>query len=191
MKKKGNHNRDGYLTRVEFLEAEERLRDDFHRGLQELREDFGKRFEAMDKRFEAMDIRFEAQKDWVGVVVGGFQNRAGKSLEDTVAGAMQLALGMYDIRPEHLKLRQKLLDKAGKVGPAGREYEIDLLIKNGESYVFEVKSVVDKEQLFRFDDKASLAIEEWKLKRAKKVLVTLAKDPWLLGECERMGIRLV
>ncbi|MBI2889655.1 MAG: hypothetical protein HYY13_02610 [Nitrospirae bacterium] len=173
MRRRGDERRNGYVTRSEFLHA-----------LKELREDFAGRFEAMDKRFEAL-------RDWVGIVVGGFQNRAGKNLEDTVAGAMQLALGMYDIQPEHLKLRQRLRDPEGRIGPPGREYEIDILVRNGEAYVFEIKSTVDEEQVLRFNDKAELAIGVMGLRGAHKVLVTLAKDPWLIHECSRLGIRLV
>lgn len=211
---KGRADRNGFLTRAEFLEAEKRLREDFWKAMGAMEKRMDRRFEAsqvemdrrfdaidqrfeasrveMDRRFSEMDMRFEAMKDWVSLNVGRFQVRAGKNLEDTVAGALRLALNMWDIRPEHLTLRRKILDADGRIGPRGREYEIDILARNGESYVFEVKSVCDgREDLDRFDDKAGLAIESLGLSKAHKVLVTLDKNSWLAEECERREILLV
>jgi len=96
----------------------------FEKLLQELRafrEDTNRRFKAIDQRFEAMDRRFDEVdgrfdkvdkrldkmdsdfkdlKDWVGMVVGGFQIRAGRSLEDAVAGTLRIALGR-DVKPDN------------------------------------------------------------------------------------------
>ena len=47
---------------------------------------------------------FDDLKSWVGVVVGRFQNRAGKSLEDMAAGTLRLALKRKDIDPSSIKL---------------------------------------------------------------------------------------
>ena len=59
----------------------------FEKLLQELRafrEDTNRRFEAIDKKLDKMDSDFKDLKDWVGMVVGGFQRRAGRSLEDAL-----------------------------------------------------------------------------------------------------------
>ena len=113
-----------------------------------LRIESERRFEAMDKRFEAMDKRFEAMqermdrrfeamqqqmdkgfgevfarfqdlKHSVDLQVGGFQRRAGRKLEDMVAGTLRLALGRRDIRPESLVLRRKVEDGSGMIGLPG------------------------------------------------------------------------
>lgn len=72
--------------------------------------------EETNKRFEEMDRRFENLQDWVGIVVGGFQRRAGRNLEDAVAGTLRLALKRPDVKPENLKLRTKLIDDEGIIG---------------------------------------------------------------------------
>ena len=75
----------------------------FEKLLQELRafrEDTNRRFDAIDKRLDKMDSDFKDLKDWVGMVVGGFQIRAGRSLEDAVAGTLRIALGR-DVKPDN------------------------------------------------------------------------------------------
>jgi hypothetical protein len=183
----------------------------FERLLQELRafrEDTNRRFEAVDKRFEAADKRFEAidkrfeevyrrfdkvdrdsedLKDWVGIVVGGFQRRAGRSLEDAVAGTLRIALGR-EVKPENITMRKKIKDDEGMIGPAGREYEIDLCITNTESLIFEIKSYAEREDIERFNDKAELVIKKLGLKKVEKALITLEKHPSVVKLCDKFGI---
>ena len=111
--------------------------------------DIDKRFEQVDKRFEQVDKRLDTLdqdirtvradltqkiddlradltgqmsdlRDWVEIVVGGFQNRAGKNLENVVAGALRIGLERPDISEEHIRLRQKLVDVNGDVFKPGK-----------------------------------------------------------------------
>jgi len=189
---------DGHMTREEFLQALREMREDFNNRFAAIDAKFAEmnsrmdgRFVAMDGRFAAMDAKLEALRDWINLVIGRSQARVGKSLEETVAGALRLALSMYDVQPDQVKLRQRITDDTGRVGPAGRAYEIDILARDGETYVFEVKSAPDPEDVLRFNDKAGLAIEQMKPAKAKKVLVTLAKEPDIVRSCEELGILLV
>ena len=43
-----------------------------------------------DERFDQMDQRFSDLRDWVEMIVGRFQTRSGRKLEDVVAGTMRL-----------------------------------------------------------------------------------------------------
>jgi hypothetical protein len=160
-----------------------------------------KRFEAVDKRFEAVDKRFEEVyrrfdkvdrdskdlKDWVGIVVGGFQRRAGRNLEDAVAGTLRIALGR-EVQPGTIMMRKKIVDDEGMIGPAGREYEIDLCITNEECLIFEIKSYAEEEDIERFNDKAELAIKKLGLKKVEKALITLEKRPSIVELCDKFGI---
>ncbi|MBI4701345.1 MAG: hypothetical protein HY744_09330 [Deltaproteobacteria bacterium] len=188
-----------YVTRREMAEVLAELKA--------LRLDTNARFEAIDRRFEAMDRRFEAlqaamdrrfdqaeqrdrdTRDWVGIVVGGFQRRAGRSLEDAVAGTLRVALQMKDLDPATIKLRQKVQDREGTMGPAGRT-EYDIFVSDGRACIFEVKSVPDDEDVERFADKCELVARELGLRDPRRVLVTLAKTVELARLCERRGIEL-
>ena len=201
---------DEFVRRDEFYEymkrSDERFerlfnelresREESNRRFEAMREESERRFEAMERRFETIDRRFEAMErrfdnleDWVGIVVGGFQRRAGRKLEDAIAGTLRLAL-KRDIKPENITMRKKIKDDEGMIGPKGREYEIDLYITDGESLIFEIKSYAEEEDVERFNDKAELAKKKLNLKRAKKAIITLEKHPSFVKFCEQMGIEV-
>jgi len=197
---------DEFVRRDEFYEYMKRSDERFERLFNELRESreesnrrfeemerrfeaIERRFEAVDRRFEAMERRFDNLEDWVGIVVGGFQRRAGRKLEDAIAGTLRLAL-KRDIKPENITMRKKIKDDEGMIGPKGREYEIDLYITDGESLIFEIKSYAEEEDVERFNDKAELAKKKLNLKSAKKAIITLEKHPSFVRFCEQMGIEV-
>jgi len=171
------------------FEAMERRFEAMERRFEAMREESERRFETIDRRFEAMERRFDNLEDWVGIVVGGFQRRAGRKLEDAIAGTLRLAL-KRDIKPENITMRKKIKDDEGMIGPKGREYEIDLYITDGESLIFEIKSYAEEEDVERFNDKAELAKKKLNLKRAKKAIITLEKHPSFVRFCEQMGIEV-
>ena len=181
-----------------FREDTNRRFEAVDKKFEEMREDMERRFEAVDKRFEEMredtNRRFDKVdrdskdlKDWVGIVVGGFQRRAGRNLEDAVAGTLRIAFGR-EMKPENITMRKKIKDDEGMIGPAGREYEIDLCITNEESLIFEIKSYAEGEDIERFNDKAELAKKKLGLKRVEKALITLDKHPSVVKLCDKFGI---
>ena len=159
------------------------------RRFEEMREDMNHRFEEVYRGFDKMDRDFKDLKDWVGIVVGGFQRRAGKSLEDAVAGTLRIALDR-DVKPENITMRKKMRDDDGLIGRAGREYEIDLYITDGECLIFEIKSYAEDDDIENFNDKAELAIKKLGLKKAKKALITLEKRTSVVKLCDKYGILL-
>jgi hypothetical protein len=109
---------DDYLTRAEFRDFFERVDRRFLEVLGELK---GQREELKGQREELKLQREElkAQHHWTEIVVGGFQRRAGRNLEEMVAGCLRGALDMTGIRKEGLKLRQKLIDEKGEIRSSG------------------------------------------------------------------------
>jgi hypothetical protein len=158
-------------------------------------EEWNKHFEEMrqesNKRSEEAKEERKDLKDWVWKVVGGLQGRAGRNLEDVIAGTLRVALKRRDVKPENLKLRQKIVDNKGFVGPKGREYEIDIWVHNSESMVFEIKSYAEEEDVTRFNDKAELVIEKLKLSNPSKVFITLQKGREMTNICRELGVELV
>jgi hypothetical protein len=152
-----------------------------------------KRFEAVDKRFEAMEERFEKMKDWVGVVVGGFQRRAGRNLEEAVANTLSIALKLpAELRPTNIKLRQKIVDTKGIIGKPGRKYEYDLYVSDDVFIVFEVGASKKLGEIEWFNDKALLVQKHFKVSPNKliKALITLDKRPEVVKLCKKLGIML-
>ena len=181
--------------RFEALQAEmDRRFEAVDRRFEEiLREmnDNNRRLADLSQRFADLSQRFDDLRAWVEANVGGLQRRAGRRLENTIAGTLRFAMDVRDIRPEQLRLRQKMRDERGLIGPAGREYEYDLLATNGEVIVFEIKSVAEVEDVERLSDKARLAAEVLGRPDLRTVLVTLDKIPEIVEACERLGVTLV
>jgi hypothetical protein len=186
----------------EILEEKFPSREETNKILEEikkLREDMNKRFEAVDRKFEEMreemDIEMREDlkdhRDFVNMVVGGFQIRAGKNLENMVAGTLRFALERKDIIPANIKLRQKVIDNEGMIGIKNRKYEYDIFISNKEQIIFDINPTPDKEDIERFADKCMLVIKKLNLKKAEKVLVTLDKRKEIIEACEEYGITLV
>ena len=194
---------DEFVRRSEFYEymkkSDERFerllrelrafREDTNRRFEETREDTNRRFEEVYYRFDKVDNDFKDLKDWVGIVVGGFQRRAGRNLEDAVAGTLRIALDR-EVKPEKIMMRKKITDDEGLIGPKGRSYEIDLCVTNTESLIFEIKSYAEEEDIERFNDKAELAIKKLGLKKVEKALITLDKHPSVVKLCDKLGILL-
>ncbi len=175
----------------------------------EMREESDKRFEKMDERFERVDKSLvelrkdmtkhseETKKDmtdhkrFVNQMVGGFGTRAGENIENMVAGTLRYALGREEIYAKNLKLRQKLKDDEGLIGPKGRKYEYDIYSHNGELMIFEVKSFTNREAVERFNDKVELFIKLKKPEgKVNKVIITLDRGRAVVEECKKLGVHL-
>ncbi|NCN69223.1 MAG: hypothetical protein GW904_05750 [Candidatus Altiarchaeum hamiconexum] len=182
------------------FEAMDRRFEAMDRRFEEAREESNKRFETVDRRFEELifvigKIKEDVKnhEDFVNIIVGGFQRRAGRSLENMVAGTLRYALDRGDITSDNLKLREKVKDTRGMLGKKDREYEYDILLSKGKDIVFEIKSCPDKEDIERFADKCELIIKEKcpDKNKIEKVLVTLDKSSEVVETCAENDIILV
>ena len=180
-----------------FEKVENELRDFrgefdvFRSGMETFQAEVNERFEKVDERFDQMDQRFSDLRDWVEMIVGRFQTRSGRKLEDVVAGTMRLVLGRDDILSENVRLRQPLEDINGMIGPAGRRYEVDILVDNSTLLVFEVKSVCEVEDVDRFADKVALMRTLHPEKTVDGAIVTMAPLNKVEARCIEWGIKLV
>ena len=159
--------------------------------LRDFRSEFDTFRSDVDGRFEQTDQRFSDLRDWVEMIVGRFQTRSGRKLEDVVAGTMRLVLGRDDILSENVRLRQPLEDVNGLIGPAGRRYEVDILADNSTLLMFEVKSVCEVEDVDRFADKVALMRTLHPDKTVDGAIVTMAPLNKVEVRCVEWGIALV
>ncbi|MDY0096214.1 MAG: hypothetical protein RBT80_26260, partial [Candidatus Vecturithrix sp.] len=117
--------------------------------------------------------RMDGLQNWVEMITGGFQDRAGRSLEEVVAGAFVFGLKRPDVKPEHVRLRQKIYDPDGLVFKAGKQKEVDIIALNGEFLVFEVKSGSKVGDVDDFADKVELIRLQNPDKRVSGVFISL------------------
>ena len=171
-----------FATKQEVAAVLSELRE-FRGEFDAFRQEVDDQFETVDERFDRMDQRFSDLKDWVEMVVGRFQTRSGRKLEDVVAGTLRLALERDDIVSENVRLRQPLEDIAGTIGPEGRRYEVDILVDNGALLMFEVKSVCEVEDVDRFGDKVGLMRALHPDKTVAGAIVTMAPLDEVASRC--------
>lgn len=185
-----------------------RLLDEFTSFRKETRENFeqvDQRFEQVDQHFKSIDQQFKEVKeqiggvsqemrdlrDWVETIAGGLQHRAGKNLENVVAGAFRLGLRRPEIQPEHVKLRQKISDPHGLVYKPGKEKEVDIIAYNDEFLVFEVKSAPDTEDVDDFADKVALVRLQHPEKQVEGVFVAVGAENAVCQRCAELGLLLI
>lgn len=206
----------GFVVFIEGIISERfPRRDEFARLLDELtasRQENQQRFEQVDQRFEQVDRRFDGidrrldgidqryeqvvaeirgLRAWMELNVGGFQTRAGRRLEDVVAGAFCYGLERQDIHPDHVKLRQKIVDEQGLVYRAGKAREVDLIVLGPEVIVFEVKSTADYDDIDDLADKVKLVQHLHPDQRVQGVLVMLGAEADHRRLCTERGLRLI
>jgi len=160
------------------------------RRFEALQKDMNSRFEEVNQRFERIEPKFEDLKSWVGVVVGGFQRRAGQSLENAMAGMLRVALRRPDVREDMIQVRQKLTDHKGVMGVPRKQFEFDILVQDSEVIVFEVKSGSDVEMVEYFAQKRSIVKSAFPDKQVKMVFITLAPDDSIAKACVQNGVML-
>jgi hypothetical protein len=169
-------------------------------------EEIDRRFEGIDRRFEGIDRRFEGidqqfaalrqmiadEHDWVELTVGGLQRRSGRKLEEVVAGALRVALRRSDIKPEQIRLRQRIVDEKGVVGlPGQRHFEIDILAQDGKISVFEVKSYCEWEDVDRLADKVTLVRSLNPGVEVEGIMIAMSIGDEVRERCRELGITLV
>lgn len=179
----------------------------------QFRSEVNERFEKIDERFEQIDERFEDMSQQIAQInqqiaqmnqqiahtdakvdltVGGFQRRAGRKLENMVAEVLRFGLKRQDVSADNVRLRQKLADVEGVVGPAGRTYEVDILVDNSSLVVFEVKSAACKvEEIDRFADKVALVRRQHPGKAVEGALISLEPADTVKARCAEWGIQIV
>jgi hypothetical protein len=146
---------DVFPSRIEIAELRA-LREDFNRFAQET----VRRFEVMDRRFEElrtdMDRRFETvigELRTQRLHLSRLSGRLGYGLEYLVRGVVEEFVGKALTRSERLILK----DPQGEVFGVPADIEFDLLASDGDTYLCEVKSHIEREDVLNFHRKALFA----------------------------------
>jgi hypothetical protein len=194
-----------------FEQVDQRFEQVDH-TIAELREDMNLRFEQIDRNFGEvkseqlqmrrdiakiyaeqtnMNRRMEGMEKWVKFVTGDLRNEKGQTMEDMFAAALRYGLKNPDIKPEHIHLRQRLVDTEGLVFPKGFETDIDIIAQNDEILVFEVKSTAKKSEVEMHAVRTQLVALQNPAKKVRGIFITLAAHENIRQRCADLGIELV
>lgn len=164
----------------------------FRSEVNERFEDMSQQIAQINQQIAQMNQQIAYTDAKVDLTVGGFQRRAGRKLENMVAEVLRFGLKRQDVSADNVRLRQKLADVEGVVGPAGRTYEVDILVDNSSLVVFEVKSAACKvEEIDRFADKVALVRRQHPGKAVEGALISLEPADTVKARCAEWGIQIV
>ncbi|MBU2461532.1 DUF3782 domain-containing protein [bacterium] len=177
-------------------------REETNQRFAEMREETNRRFEAMDKRFEAMDKRFEAMHEEMhrgfdeqrketrklGMSIRTIGSRWGIEAEATIRNTLRELL-LKDMKVAEVS-EWRTKDKNGVVGSPNSEIQVDILIKNGEHYLAEIKSSADSAHVNRFYKIGELYNTKEKIK-PKLLFIAVIMDDKGAKLCQELGIQLI
>ncbi len=203
-----------------FEEVQERLRKEFQETLEKERERSDKRFEEVreelrkdrelnEKRFEEMqkewnkrfkkmeertDKKFEKLIEKIGSVdkridrtIGALGARWGLCSEKAFRDAIRGILGeLTNYKVE----RFQGYDKEGIVFGRPDQIELDVVIKNGQTWLIEIKSSVSKADVYIFQRKVEFYEREKKVKVDKKIIISPMVENAALDLAKDFGIKV-
>jgi hypothetical protein len=162
-----------FLTRDEFLDAMERMDKRFTEVQARSDERFSAMQAQLDKRFEAVDKRFEAliaemhegfdaanraltlTRDTLKAAIDNLGGRSGKDLENAVLELMRFQLLQQHVDYRDIQ-REPVVDVAGGVFWRGYSTDIDVVARDGDVHLYEVKYKADQRDAYHFIKVAEL-----------------------------------
>jgi hypothetical protein len=178
-----------------FIAIEERLEEHdkkFNAILEELLI-HRKKLEEHDKMFNLILEELKGLKlvtDEINVTIGSITRRYGKDLEKTILKIYKDQLIQMGINPDNAK-RFKYIDKEGKYGIKGKEYEFDIVVSDDAIDVIEVKTHASKDDVEWFNDKVERVKSEFGKPLKRKVMVAVHIDEDALDKANELGINAI
>jgi hypothetical protein len=156
-----------------------------------------KRFEAMEKRFEAnqqeTNKRFESVEHGIlelKAAVGSLGLRSGINLQDVILKLMQNQLAQYQIPYTSIQ-REFIQDTKGDFFFPGFSTDIDIVVKNEEVDLFEIKYQANNYDIFHFWKVAQLYESLHHRKPANLFLVVLEISKENVAQMQTLPITII
>ncbi|MHA1372535.1 MAG: hypothetical protein ACTSRA_22780, partial [Promethearchaeota archaeon] len=111
-------------------------------------------------------------------------------LERTILDLMKETLKMEDIDPDKVR-KQKVVDREGKVFWKDFSSDIDVLVRDGNIYVFEIKATADKHEINHFLQVVRLYELVECVKVKKKTLIALRISPEVKRYAQDLGVHVI
>jgi hypothetical protein len=182
-------------TEARLAKVEERLFK-----VEERLEEHDKKFVTIEERLEEHDKKFNAileelkglklVTDEISVTIGSITRRYGKDLEKTILKIYKDQLIQMGINPDNAK-RFRYIDKEGKYGIKGKEYEFDIVVSDDAIDVIEVKTHASKDDVEWFNDKVERVKSEFGKPLRRKVMVAVHIDEDALDRANELGINAI
>ncbi len=130
--------------RIDFNRRMEEMRQDFNRRMEEMRQAFDKRFEAFERRMEEMRQDFNKRFEAFDIKLSALGARWGIMNEKSVRNALR---GLLE-RHFNVKVQKwEVFDEKGIVYGVPSIIDVDVLIRDSEHILIEIKSHVRKSDI--------------------------------------------
>ncbi|MHA1728646.1 MAG: hypothetical protein ACTSWY_07920 [Promethearchaeota archaeon] len=160
-------------------------------------EESNKRFEESNKRFEAfqkrVDNRFNKQDLKlleIQASVGSLGDRSGKALQETILELMREQLIRSDLDYKKID-RETLVDKDGEIFTKNFSTDVDVVAKDDEVHLYEVKYKANRGDIFYFLERAKLYEVVKGVKPSKLYIISLEIENKLLKETAPLPITII
>ncbi len=168
-------------------EEQTKLRQDFNRLSEEqtkLRQDFNTEVSLLHEDIRRLNDRLE-------VTLGRMGRRWGADLERTLLGTFREVLEREGIEPGRVE-RFSYLDRDGSVtGLKGRLVQVDILVRDGEVTVIEVKSFPERRDMDHLKDVVGYVEKILQKKVSKVYLVAVNVDRDTLERAGELGFKVI
>ena len=199
------------LRRLDKHEEElKKLREDFNNFVREQEkrweennkrwEENNRKWEEAYKRFEAIEraIQFQGEKiaelikaiGELKAFMGSIGRRMGRDLEKTILALYRDAIERFNIDIEKIE-KISFRDYDGKYLHKGARIEIDIYASDKETYLIEVKSLVDEDDVEWFNTRCYIVAREKNIPSYKKLLVAIDITREALERAKELGIETV
>ena len=149
------------------------------------------RLEEHDRKFEEVMRRLEQMSARLEVTIGSMGRRWGRDLEKTVLNIFRETLEKEGIKPGKVEsFRFKDLD-GSYTGRKGTVVQIDILVKDSELYLMEVKSHAEVDHLERLVDKVPVVERILRRKASRVYLIAVNVDEEVLERAKELGVRVI
>ncbi|MDI6734963.1 MAG: DUF3782 domain-containing protein [bacterium] len=176
--------------RIFRKEAQQRF-EATDKRFEEMHKEMLSRFEAADKRFDTVDKQLEVQHKEtrkLGMSIRTIGSRWGKETEVTIRKTLQELL-LKKIEAKEVS-EWKVKDKEGKVGVPNSQIQMDLLIRNGQHFLAEIKSSADEAHVDRLYKIGELYTEKVGIV-PKLLFVAVTMEEEGVNLCQKLGIQLI
>ena len=154
---------DIHETNRNFNRRFEALQQEMNQRFEALLLEMNHRFEKMDQRFEKMDQRFEKLETQMeigfaalresikilNVSINRIESKEGQLIENVILGILRESFQLENIDPDLIE-KKTLVDKSGEIFFPNYRTDIDIVVRNGDIYTFEIKSKVDHHDIAHY-----------------------------------------
>ena len=147
-------------------------------------------FERSDKRMERNQKKMDLQFLEMKANIMRMETKTGGDFEEVVLQLMKETLKLEDIDPDKLQ-RQELKDPDGAIAHVGYKSDIDVLAKNGHTYIVEVKSKANYEAITQILRNAKLFEHNYSIAPTGLIIVALKITQYALEIAKSENIRVV